>query len=336
VFFYSDNGAPACAEVLAAISAANQGPARAYGADEWTLRLDGALSEFFGAPVRAFALATGTAANSLGLATLCPPYGAIFAHEDAHIVTDEAGAPEFFSAGARMVTLPGAHGRLEAATLAAALAANPVSVHTVQPAALSVTQLTELGTAYTPDQLQGLCALAHRHGLRVHMDGARLANAIVHLDCHPADISWKAGVDVLSFGATKNGALAAEALVFFDPTLVRDFELRRKRAGHLISKSRFVSAQLLAYLQDGLWRRNAQHANRLAARIARTAHDRLLHPVEGNEVFLQLDPVECARLRAAGFGFHDWGAPAAGQVRLVVSWNQPEAEVDALCAALAE
>ncbi len=334
MIFYSDNAAPASPEILAALTAVNQGHARAYGADEWTTRLDEALSAFFDAPVRAFAVATGTAANSLGLATVCPPYGAIYAHEDAHIVTDEAGAPEFFSAGARMVTLPGEHGRLDAATLAAVLEANPVSVHTVQPAALSLTQLSELGTVYRPQQIRALSDVAHRHQMRVHMDGARLANAIVHLDCHPADITWRAGVDVLSFGATKNGALAAEALVFFDHALVRDFELRRKRAGHLISKSRYVSAQLLAYLDHDLWRANARHANRLAARIAAAAKTRLLHPVEGNELFLQLGAAECARLRAAGFAFYDWGPVQEGLARFVVSWSQAESDVDALCAAL--
>ncbi|HKZ73498.1 MAG TPA: beta-eliminating lyase-related protein, partial [Steroidobacteraceae bacterium] len=303
--FYSDNTATACPELLAAIHDANVGLATAYGDDAWTQRLDGACSEFFGAEARAFAVATGTAANSLALATLCPPYGAVFAHEEAHIVRDECGAPEFFSGGARVVTVAGEHGKLTPAALRAALDANPPSVHTLQPAAISLTQSTELGTVYRADELRALSDLAHERGLKVHMDGARFANAVVSLGCHPAEITWRAGIDVLSFGATKNGALTAEAVVFFDAALVRDFELRRKRAGHLLSKSRYAAAQLLAYVQTGVWRRNAERANALASRIAAAAAGALLHPVEANEVFVRLGDAGKARLRARGFEFYD-------------------------------
>ncbi|HEY0766914.1 MAG TPA: beta-eliminating lyase-related protein, partial [Steroidobacteraceae bacterium] len=221
--FFSDNTATACPEILAAVRDANHGLAQAYGDDDWTARLDGCLSAFFGTEVRCFAVATGTAANALSLATLSPPYGAIFAHQEAHIACDECGAPGFFSGGAQLALLQGEHGRLLPATLAAALAARPVDVHCVQPAALSLTQATELGTAYRSEQIAQLCQLAHGRGLKVHMDGARFANAVAFLGCHPGDISWRAGVDVLSLGATKNGALAAEAVVFFERTLVRDF-----------------------------------------------------------------------------------------------------------------
>jgi threonine aldolase len=332
--FFSDNTASACPEVLAALAAANHGLARAYGDDDWTARLDAAFSSFFGTPVRAFAVATGTAANSLSLATLSPPYGAIFAHTEAHIACDECGAPGFFSGGAQLALLAGEHGRLQPQAVASALAAHPRHLHSVQPAALSLTQATELGTVYRVAELTSLCAAAHRNGLKVHMDGARFANAVAFLDCHPGDISWRAGVDVLSFGATKNGALSAEAVVFFDAELVRDFELRRKRAGHLLSKSRYVAAQLLAYIETDLWQRNARRTNTLAQRLGRAAGPRLLHPVEANEVFVQLGTAGKETLRNAGFEFYDWGAELCGEARFVVSWDQPEADVPALCEAL--
>jgi threonine aldolase len=335
VRFLSDNTATACPEILAAINEANRGLVTAYGDDPWTQRLDAVLGAFFGTEVRAFAVATGTAANSLSLATLSPPYGAIFAHEEAHIATDECGAPGFFSGGAQLTLLRGAHGRLTRDVLAEALDAHPASVHTVQPAVLSLTQATELGTTYRPAEIAALSELAHERGLTVQMDGARFANAVAFLGCHPGDVTWRAGVDVLSFGATKNGALAAEAVVFFDRALVRDFELRRKRAGQLLSKARYVSAQLLAYVESGVWRRNAQRANQLAQRIGRAAAACLLHPVEANELFLQLGSERKAKLRGAGFEFYDWGAEASGQARLVVSWDQAEPDVAALCAALA-
>jgi len=332
--FLSDNTATICPEILEAIATSNQGAQHAYGDDPWTLRLDSAFSEFFGAPVKAFVVTTGTAANALGLATVTPPYGAIYAHEEAHIVMDECGAPEFFSGGARVVLVPGEHGKLTAGAVTHALDAIVPSVHTLQPSALSLTQSTELGTTYRPDEIAALADVAHRRGLHVHLDGARLANAIVHLGCHPADTTWRAGIDVLSFGATKNGALAAEAVVFFDPQRVGDFELRRKRAGHLISKSRYASAQLLAYLQSGVWRRNAERANILAQRIARAAGARLLHPVESNELFVRLGTYGKQRLREAGFEFYDWGHDNRGEARLVVSWDQSESSVIAICEAL--
>lgn len=333
--FVSDNNASVCPEVLAAISEANRGLAVAYGNDPWTGRLDEVLGAFFGAEVRGFVVATGTAANALALSVLSPPYGSIYCHPDAHIVTDECGAPGLFTGGAQLELLGGADGKLSAATLTAALDAHPISVHSVQPAVVSISQATELGTAYRPDELATLCDVAHRRGLHVHMDGARFANALVYLGCHPGDVTWRAGVDVLSFGATKNGALGAEAVVFFEPELVRDFELRRKRAGQLLSKSRYISAQLLAYIESGVWRRNAGRANALARRIAEAAGRRLLHPVEANEVFLELGIDEKTSLRAAGFEFYDWGSPASGTVRLVASWDQDERHVEALCAALA-
>src|SRR5215469_9193538 len=333
--FYSDNTAPICPEVLEALRAANNGLERAYGDDPWTERLSAVLGEFFGRTLRAYPIATGTAANALSLAVLCPPYGAIFAHEEGHIIRDECGAPEYATGGARLVPLNGAHGKLTANALETALDESPVSVHTVQPAAVSLTQATELGTSYRPSEIAAVAEAAHRRGLKVHLDGARFANALVFLGCHPSEITWRAGIDVLSFGATKNGALAAEAVVFFDPAQAGDFELRRKRAGHLLSKSRFASAQLNAYVETGVWRRNAERANAFAQRIGRAAGGRLLEPVEANEVFVRLGGDGKTRLRASGFEFYDWGAAARGEARFVVSWNQPESDVNALCEALA-
>lgn len=332
--FFSDNTATACPEILAALSEVNHGRAKAYGDDEWTQRIDGALGAFFETEVRAFVVVSGTAANALSLATLIPPYGTVFAHEGAHVLNDECGATEFYSGGGRVVGLPGANGKLTADTLGRVLDDQHVSLHTMQPAALSLTQATEVGTSYRPDEIAALSALAHRHRLHVHMDGARFANSVEFLGCAPADISWRAGVDVLSFGATKNGALAAEAVVFFNRDLVRDFELRRKRAGHLMSKSRFVSAQLLAYVGNDVWRRNAARANGLARQIGVAAGSALLYPVEANEVFLKLGADRKKQLRDAGFEFHPWGGESSGNTRFVVSWDQPESDVAALCKAL--
>jgi threonine aldolase len=333
-YFKSDNTAAAAPEILAALAAANLAPARAYGDDAWTARLDAAFGALFDHEVRVFPVATGTAANSLALATLVPPWGAILAHEGAHVVRDECGAPEFMSGGARLLLVPGAGGKLAPDALRQALADNPPTVHTVQPRAITLTQATELGTVYRPAEVAAIGALAREHGLALHVDGARFANAVAFLGCHPAELTWRAGVDVLSFGATKNGALGAEAVVFFDPARVADFELRRKRAGALLSKMRYVSAQLLACIDRGLWLRLASSANAHATRVGAAAGTRLRHPVEGNEVFITADANELSRLRAAGFEFYDWGPAHSGEARLVVSWDQPEEDVDALVEAL--
>jgi len=313
--FLSDNTASICPEVLAAIAQANRDLVVAYGDDPWTRRLDEALGAFFGAPVRAFAVTTGTAANSLALAALSPPYGAIYCHPEAHIAVDECCAPGFFTGGAQLERIAGAHGKLTAEALTATLDAQHVSVHTIQPACVSISQATERGTAYRPEEVAAICKVAHGRGLHVHMDGSRFANAVTFLGCQPGDVTWRAGIDVLSFGATKSGALGAEAVVFFDLKLVRDFELRRKRAGHLLSKSRFIAAQLLAYVESGVWRRNAERANALARRLGEAAGERLLDPVEANEVFVELGAAGKASLRAAGFEFYDWGPPASGEAR---------------------
>lgn len=337
IWFKSDNTAGVAPQVMAALARANEGFSAGYGDDDLTQRLDAAFSAVFEREVRTYPVATGTAANSLALACLVPPWGSILAHTEAHIVRDEATAPEFMTGGARLVALTGSAAKLAPDTLRAALAGHPESVHTTAASAVSISQCTELGAVYRPSEIAALAAVAHAHNLRVHMDGARFANAVQSLGCSPAEVTWRAGVDVLSFGATKNGALGAEAVVFFDPALAREFERRRKRAGHLLSKMRYVSAQLLALLEDGLWLQLAAHANRLAAQLASAARPWLMHPVEANELFLQLGPERIASLRAhpAGFKFYDWGAADSGQARLVVSWNQRESDVAALASALA-
>jgi threonine aldolase len=331
-WFKSDNTAPAAPEVMAALAEANRGYARGYGDDPWTSRAEQRFAQVFGREVRVFLVGTGTSANALALATLVPPYGSVFCHEQAHIVRDECGAPEFMTGGARLQLLPGAGAKLTPEALLHGIADNPTAVHTVQPRAVSISQATELGTVYTPDELRALSTTARSHGLLLHMDGARFANAVASLGCTPAEAS--AGVDVLSFGATKNGALAAEAVVFFDRDHAADFEFRRKRAGHLFSKMRYVAAQWLAYLDDGLWLRLAARANAHARRIGEAAGTLRLEQVEANEIFVRPGAAGIASLRSQGFEFYDWGAEGSGEARFVVSWDQADEDVDALCAAL--
>jgi len=330
--FASDNSCGLAPALRDALIRAEAGHAPSYGADPLSAALDAAFSALFETEARVFPVLTGTAANALALAHLLPPWGAVLCHEDAHIATDEAGAPEFFSAGAKLLPLAGAHARIDPASLAARLAA-PTSVHQVQPAALSLSQATEAGTLYRPADIAALAEPARAAGLKVHMDGARFANAVAGLGVAPADVSWRAGVDVLSFGATKNGALMAEAVVFFDPDLAAGFERRRKRAGQLLSKHRFLAAQLLAYLEDGLWLRLAGHANALARRLGEglTALGfRPAHPVEANSVFVELPQPLTDALRRQGARFYDWSALGPLGRRLVTSFATTEAEVERL------
>ena len=303
---------------------------------DWTVRVEERLRELFDKPdLVAFPVATGTAANVLALSCCTPPWGAIYCHAQAHIVVDEANAPEFFTAGAKLCLLDGAAGKLDARRLAQALA-EPVYgvVHHPQPAAVSITQVTECGTAYGPDEIAAIAAAARRHGLKLHMDGARFANALSFVGCSPAELSWKAGVDVLSLGATKNGALAAEAVVFFDADLAREFEFRRKRGGHLLSKMRFLSAQLDAYLADGLWLDNARHANAMARRLVAglTPLDgtQLLYPVDANEIFVVLPARMHDALQAAGAATIP-GRPtgrASAPIRLVTAFDTDPADIE--------
>jgi threonine aldolase len=335
-FFKSDNTAAVGREILEAIEAANTGAAVAYGADRWSERLDAVFGEFFGTKVRVFAVSSGTAANSLALATLCPPWGTVLTHAEAHIERDECGAPEFFTGGAKLSLVTGPGAKFSAADLAARLDWFEPHVHGVQPRVLSITQATERGAIYTPAEVAALAAIAHARGMRVHVDGARFANALVALDASPADLTWKAGVDVLSFGVIKNGGMNAEAVVFFDPALVADFEFRRKRAGQLFCKGRYAAVQLLAYLESGMWRRNAERSNALAARIAAAAPRYLSEPFATNQVFMKLGQERIDALTAQGFGFYPWGPTGSGECRFVCSWDTPDEDVDALCAALRE
>ncbi|MGQ9364959.1 threonine aldolase family protein [Azospirillum sp. ST 5-10] len=332
--FRSDNVAGAVPEVVDALAAAARGTASPYGEDPWTARVAARLAELFETEVAVFPVATGTAANALALSALTPSYGAVYCHAQSHIDTDECGAPELFTGGAKLVGLPGEHGRLAAADLERALAGGGFGVvHHVQPAALSLSQATEAGTAYRPAAVAALAEVAHRHGMAVHMDGARFANALAFLGCTPAEATWKAGVDALSLGATKGGAFAAEAVVFFRRDLADGFGYRRKRGGHLVSKMRFVSAQLEAWLKDGLWLRLAGHANamtrRLADGLAALPGVTVVHPPEANELFVDLPEPAIAALEAAGFGFYRWSGRV---VRLVTAFDTPPAAVDAFLA----
>ncbi len=330
MLFHSDNAASAHPAVLEAMQRAQPADA-GYDGDGLSAELDAAFSTLFERDVRAAWVATGTAANGLALATLCPPYRGVVCHRDAHIENDEAGAPEFYTHGAKLLLADGVGAKLTPATIASRLDAIANDVHRVQPAAVSITNATEYGRSYTVAEVAAIGTLARQRGLRLHMDGARFANAVVHTGATPAALTCAAGVDVLSFGFVKNGGLCAEALVFFDLDLAEESRIRQKRAGHLLSKGRYLAAQILALLDGDLWLANARAANAGAQALAAAAGDRLLHPVEANELFLAMAPDEAAQLRTQGFGFYDW---AAGEVRFVVSWDQPQREIDALAAAL--
>lgn len=334
----SDNVTGVSEEILDAVVRAARGSAAAYGADPVTARLDKLFAALFETEVSVFPLATGTAANSLALAVLTPPYGAIYCHQAAHIANDECNAPEFYTGGAKLVPLGGADGKIGGEALTAAIAgATPHGEHNAQPAALSLSQATELGGSYTPDEVGALAEIARRHGMGVHMDGARIANSVVHLGCSFADITWRAGVDALSFGATKNGAMGAEALLFFGGDGAARVPFLRKRGGHLLSKMRFVSAQLEAYLTDDLWRRNATHANAMAQKLAAGLRAipgaRVLHPVEANELFVELPRPVLAGLRDAGRNLPPWGDAEGTAVRLVTAFDTDGAELEAFIAA---
>lgn len=342
--FTSDNSVGASAPILQALVAANAGAAPAYGADPWTIAAERALDDVFERQTAAFMVATGTAANALAIALCAPPWGAALCHAGAHIQNDECGAPEFYS-GAKLIPIEGEAGKISPRALAETLASLPKAVKQVQPAVLSLSQATECGTIYTCAEIAALAEIAHGAGLAVHMDGARFSNALVELGCTPADMSWRAGVDVLSFGATKNGALACEAVVVFDAGWLEeadDLAYRRKRAGHTLSKGRFFGAQMTAFLENGHWldlarRANAQ-ASALEAGLREAPGARLVWPRQANEVFVVLPAAVDAALRAAGARYHGWTTralapqdrPRADEVfvRLVASFATQTAEVD--------
>lgn len=329
--FFSDNAAPACPAVLQSIVDANTLDT-AYDGDTWTAQLDGAFSDLFGTTCSAIWVPTGTAANALALAALCPPYGAVLCHEQAHIENDEGGAPEFFTGGAKLMLCGGEGAKLSPATIEARLAGRRDDVHRMPPRVLSITNATEYGRVYTPDDVAALGDWCGVHQVRFHMDGARFANAVAHLGCSPADLTWRAGVEALSFGFVKNGGMSAEMLILFDTSLTMEVKRRRKRAGHLLSKGRYLAAQVLAMLEGDLWIANARAANAAATIIGQAAGDRCLHTVEANEIFLRLTLDEAARLRSQGFDFYDWGIGAA---RLVTSWHHKAEDVRPLANAIA-
>jgi threonine aldolase len=328
--FFSDNAAAACPAVLDALAEANRLDT-AYDGDQWSSRLDSAFSDLFETDVRALWVTTGTAANCIGLATLCPPYGAIICHRDAHIEVDEAGAPGFYTHGAKLMLVDGPGAKLTVEAAAEARARIRADVHQVQPKAVSITNATEYGLTYSPEETAALGTFARSHGLGLHLDGARFANAVVSTGASPADLSWRAGVDVMSFGFVKNGGLNAEALVFFRTELADDALVLRKRGGHLLSKGRYLAAQILAMLEEDVWLDNARAANAAAKALAKAAGRRLIYPVEANELFVRMTSQEAASLRAQGYDFYDWGP---GQIRLVTSWDQDMADVSRLAAAI--
>lgn len=330
----SDNVTGVAPEILDAILRANHGTAASYGADELTTGLGDRFSEVFGKSCAVQPLGTGTATNALALSLLTPPWGAILCSAVSHVHDSECGAAELFTGGAKVTPLPETHGKLLPETLEERLErAGWGRTSEVQPAVLSIAQATERGTVYRPDEIAALTAIARRHGLKVHLDGARFANAVAALGCAPADLTWRAGVDVLSFGGTKNGCLAAEAIVMFDESLAEPLRFRARKTGHVFSKMRFVSAQLEAYVEDGLWLRLAAHANAMADRLARGLAPidgaELLHPVEINEIFMTLPKAAQDALRRDGFGFYDRGK---GEVRLVTAFDTRPEQVDAFIA----
>ena len=333
MFFASDNASGAPPEIMAALARANHGYAPSYGGDPIMDRVRSRIRELFEAPEAAVHLvATGTAANALALSLYCPPWGAVFCHRHAHIAEDECGAPEFYTGAAKLVPVTGSHGKMSPEVLAHTLAQTGTSVHAVQKGILSITNVTEAGTVHTPAEVAALTALAKAHGLPSHMDGARFANALVATNASPAEMTWKAGIDVLSFGGTKNGLLGVEAVVIFDPVKSWEFELRRKRGGHLFSKHRYLSAQMEAYLAGDLWLQLAAQANRMGARmaagLATIAGAALIHPVQANMLFAHFPKAGHTRARAAGAAYYDWPAPPDNAARLVCSWSTTEADVD--------
>lgn len=343
--FGSDNTSGVHPKVMDAIIAANTGHAPSYGADQWTAAAIEKIREVFEAPeAEVYLLASGTATNALSLATVSRPWGKIFCHRTAHVETSECNAVQFYSGGADLVPVPGYHGRIAPGALTAALEAHGrPDVHAGERVALTITNSTEAGTIYTPEAVSRLASIAHKAGLAVHMDGARLGNAVAALGCSPADLTHRSGVDILSFGGTKNGALAVEAVVVFNPSRTDNLAMRRMRAGQLWSKHRFLAAQMLGLLEGDLWLELAGHANAMAARLAAGLNAiqgvALDHPVEANQVFASIPPMILGKAREAGLVCADWPhtQPAAADprhIRLVCGWSTTETEVDAAIAAL--
>ena len=333
--FASDNYAGICPEALQALTAANAGHAPAYGEDDWTRRVSDRLREVFETDCDVYFVFNGTAANSLALASLCQSYHSVVCHEVAHVQTDECGGPEFFSNGSKLLSAGGEGGKLTPEGVREVMMRRS-DIHYPKPRVVTLTQATEVGTVYRPDEIAAIAELAHGHGLRVHMDGARFANAVASLGLSPAEVTWRSGVDVLCFGGTKMGLPVGEAVVFFDRRLSEDFAYRCKQAGQLASKMRFLSAPWLGILEDDAWLVRARHANAMARKLASGLSGipgaRLLFPVEANGVFAELPPQLQDGLRARGWRFYTF--IGAGGVRFMCGWDMREDSVDALLADL--
>lgn len=335
--FASDNWARVAPEIMAALAAENSGPAPAYGGDAASEQAIARINNLFERECAVYFVATGGAANGLALSVLGPPYGMVFCHEESHIQMDECAGPEFLTGGAKLIPIPGMDGKLTATALEKSIAGYPERPpHGAPPGVLSLTQATECGTFYSVDEIKRLCTVPKQYGLAVHMDGARFANAVAASGASAADLSWRAGVDALSFGATKNGCLAAEAVIFFDPAHAKDFEYRRKRAGQLWSKMRFISAQMNAYLDDDLWLRLAGRANAMATRLseglAAIEGVEIAYPTEVNMVFACFPDGVADDLRQQGAQFYPWitpGDPSGGRMhRLICSYDTQADDID--------
>jgi threonine aldolase len=338
--FASDNVYGVHPRILAALADANSGTAPSYGGDDFTKRAEEALRHVFGCDLRAFLVTSGTAANGLALSAVTPGYGAIICHAEAHIAVDECNSPELFTGGAKIIGLPAPAGKITPAMVEKTLKGFIRGEHDPKPRGVSLTNATELGTVYAPSEVKAMSDLIRPRGMKLHMDGARFANALAGLGVAPAELTWKSGVDVLSFGATKNGAMMLEAVIFFDLALAEDFAWRRMRGGQLMSKSRYLGAQMLAYLEGGLWLENARRANALARKLgdglARVETIRIPNKVEANEVFAIMPQSLYARLQHAGAKFYEWMPDSLGDAigpdevfgRFVLSFATPEEEVD--------
>jgi threonine aldolase len=330
--FASDNVAGACPEVLDAIFKANDGDSAPYGNDDWSKILQEKFSEIFEKEVIVYPTASGTAANALALSALTPVFGSIYCHKLSHINTDECGAPEFYTGGAKLVTLKGINGKITPQELSDNIGGVGV-VHHTQPTVVSITQLCETGEAYELDEIKEISKTAHKHNLKMHMDGARFANALVALGVTPAEMTWKSGIDVLSFGATKNGCIAAEAIIFFKRELVGDLPFLMKRSGHLLSKMRFVSAQLEAYISNDVWLRNAKHANKMGKKLSKgldiNPKIELAYPTHANEVFAKFPRNIIKHLNLEGYKMNEEELDGKA-VRLVAAWNTKESDIDKL------
>jgi threonine aldolase len=330
--FASDNVTGACPEVMDAVVAANSGIATSYGDDEWSSRLQTKLSEIFETDVEVFLAVSGTASNALALSALAPVFGKIYCHELSHINTDECGAPEFFTGGAKLIPMRSSNGRIKANELAETIRGSG-NVHVTQPSVVSITQSCETGTVYQLDEIKAISKIARKHKMSVHMDGARFANALASLDVSPAEMTWKSGVDVLTLGGTKNGCLAAEAIIFFKPDMVGNFPYLHKRSGQLLSKMRFISSQLEAYVTDDLWIRNAQHSNSMAKILSEGlnafSNIELAYPTQSNEVFVNLPRELIEYLNNAGYDINEEELDGKA-VRFVTAWNSELKDVDRL------